>query len=142
MGATLRKYTPTVCAGALALLFVYAGVYRAIQAPPGDFANYYTASNLAIDHQFDDTRLYEFYWFNQVLRHDFPNTLGSFIPHPPAMVLPLMPLAWLDPYPAKVVFIAINVGLLAIVAVLFQRISRLEWAIVACLMLLNGTRSH
>jgi hypothetical protein len=134
-----RQLMPTICAAALGLLFAYGGIYGALRAPPGDFANYYTAARLALEHAFDNPRLYEFYWFNQVLRNDFPGTLGAWIPHPPAMVLPLMPLVWLGPYPAKVAFIAINVALLAPIAALLQRITRLRWQVVVCLILLNGT---
>jgi hypothetical protein len=65
-----------------------------------DFASYYVPARAALEGRSLD-RAYEWQWFrSEAARVSLPG-LGSFVPHPPANALLLMPLAWLAPQAAK-----------------------------------------
>jgi hypothetical protein len=137
LGRVPRLWLGVVVLG-LAAPFLYYGLYRGITNPTGDFVNYYTASHLALSHQFTDIRLYDFYWFNQFASRYFSNPLSGFIPHPPAAVLPLMPLAWLPPQTARIALLTLNLALLGLCILGLSQVTRLPKLWVAFLLLLNG----
>jgi hypothetical protein len=134
----------------LSALFLYFGCYKAIVQPQGgfqhagDFANYYTASRLALAGKAADLKMYEHFWFQNEIEKYFPprgfqhGTLGSFIPFPPSTVLLMMPLAWLFPAAAKISFVAINIVLAAGIILMLGKVTKLPLRLVAVLVLLSG----
>ncbi|MDE3057550.1 MAG: DUF2029 domain-containing protein [Bacteroidota bacterium] len=125
-------------AALLSVLFLYFGCYKAIVHPAGDFANYYTASRLALSGGAGSLTLYDHFWFQNEIDKYFHNTLGSFIPFPPSTVLLLMPLAWLSPHAARISFVIVNMLLTAGIILMLGRITKLPLRLVAVLVLLSG----
>ena len=65
-----------------------------------DFANYYVPAHV-LRSGGDLGALYEQDWFDAAARHARVDRLGSFIPHPPANALWLLPFASMNPADAK-----------------------------------------
>lgn len=87
------------------------GVYKSAQLPLGDFANYYFSAVLFLKGPFGH-QLYDPVWFNQwVENQGILGFFGSFSPFPPADAFVLIPLVWLKPETAKLVFLIFNSGL-------------------------------
>ena len=135
---SLAGSTGKIIAILFTVLFLFFGCFKAISSPAGDFANYYTASRLAITGAIGSVKLYDHYDFQLHLQQYFHGTLGSFIPFPPSTVLVMMPFALLPPNAAKVAFLIINVaGILALIRLL-HRSTGLSFTLIAVLVLLNG----
>ncbi len=130
--------------GVLSALFLYFGCYKAIVRPAGDFANYYTASRLALSGKAADLTMYDHFWFQNEIEKYFPprgfqyGTLGSFIPFPPSTVLLMMPLAWLSPNAARISFVIVNMLLTAGIILMLSQITKLPLRLIAILVLLSG----
>ncbi len=121
-----------------AVLFLYFGCWCALKSRPGDFANYYTSSRLALEGRLDKVNMYDYYDFQQNVNKYFRGTLASFIPFPPSTILLMVPLAWLSPETARTGVILINVlGVLALIWIL-RRYTCLPLAVVASLTFLSS----
>lgn len=119
-------------------LFAYLGCYRAVTSPAGDFASYYTSSRMVLDGTFKKVDVYDYYGFQKRAEDYFNRTLSSFIPLPPSTALMLMPLAWLPPEPARVVFMLINVACVVLLVWMLGRLTRLSLPLLLSVVLLNG----
>lgn len=122
----------------LGVMLLFFGVYKGVVSPAGDFANYYTSSRLALADSLRNVKLYDQYDFQMHLDHYFRGTLGSFIPFPPSTVLLLIPIAWLGPTAAKIVFVLINMISLIAVIRLLHGLTDLPVVTVTGLTLLDG----
>ena len=88
---------------ALLLLQLAFSLAPALGSIRNDFANYYVPARAALEGRTLD-RAYEWQWFRaEAARVSLPG-LGSFVPHPPANALLLLPLAGLSPPLAKAVW--------------------------------------
>ncbi|HUI30874.1 MAG TPA: glycosyltransferase 87 family protein [Candidatus Acidoferrales bacterium] len=112
--------------------------YRAVKSPAGDFANYYTASRLAITDSLNDVRLYDHFEFQKQIERYFHGTLGSFIPFPPSTALLMIPLAWLPPNSARDIFILVNMLVLCTMIVVLGRFTGISLMPLSILVLLDG----
>lgn len=119
-------------------LFFYLGCYRAVTLPAGDFASYYTSSRLVLDGTFKKADVYDYYNFEKSTENYFNRTLSSFLPLPPSTALMLIPLAWLPPEPARVVFMLINVACLVLLIWMLRRLTRLSLPVLVSVILLSG----
>lgn len=122
----------------LIALFLYFGCFKAIVRPAGDFANYYTASRLALSGEAGTLKMYDHFWFQHEIEKYFHGTLGSFIPFPPSTVLLMMPLAWLSPDAAKISFVVVNILLTAGIILVLSTVTKLPLRFVTVLVLLGG----
>ena len=122
----------------LLVFFLFFGLWKAVQNPNGDFANYYTASTLAAEHNFSNVHFYEHLFFQKEIEKYFLGTLGSFIPFPPATVLPLLPLTYFPPHAAKIFFTVVNIALLLWGIHLLDKITGLGFPFITLMVLLNG----
>jgi hypothetical protein len=78
-----------------------------------DFPNYYTAARLTLQHK-PLRNFYEWTWFQREINYaGIERQLGSYAPHTPLTMMPLIPLAGLPPLTAKRVWLAVNLLLLA-----------------------------
>ena len=112
--------------------------YKTTRSPSGDFANYYTASRLALADSLDKVDLYDHYGFQQQIQRYFRGTLGSFIPFPPSTVLVMIPLAWLPPSAARNTSMIINMLALCTIIWFCSRLSGLPLFTVSIIALLSG----
>ncbi|NRB53255.1 MAG: DUF2029 domain-containing protein [Saprospiraceae bacterium] len=92
-------------------------IWKLRQAPIGDFANYYYASQALLGGEVEDAQLYEPYTFNLWVNQRSPEPVFvNYAPVPPVSVLAYLPFAMIsDVYQAKLVFNVI--GLLFFVLV-------------------------
>jgi hypothetical protein len=111
----------------LFLAFMAYGFLPGWRAMNTDFPNYYLPA--AIHHQrIAIDRAYEWRWFQRHKDHQqIDQTLVGFAPSPPLCAVPLLPLAGLPSLQAKRVWIAINLGFLALSLWLLHRVTRLPW---------------
>ena len=89
-----------------------------------DFPNYYTAAVLALHGQ-PLRYYYDWTWFQRQMNYTgTERQLGAFIPQPPLVILPLIPLAGLPPQSAKQVWLALNLIFLAASLWILSKLSR------------------
>jgi len=86
-----------------------------------DFANYYTPARVLAEGG-DLGALYDRDSFAAAMSRAGLSGLGSFIPHPPANALWLLPLAWLPAAAAKALWSAVLVGAAALTIVALGRL--------------------
>lgn len=86
-----------------------------------DFANYYTPARVLAEGG-DLGALYDRDSFAAAMSRAGLSGLGSFIPHPPANALWLLPLAWLPPAVAKGLWSAVLVGATALTILALGRL--------------------
>lgn len=81
-------------------------IWKLRQAPIGDFANYYYASQALLAGELEDAQLYEPYTFNLWVNQRSPEPVFvNYAPVPPVSVLAYLPFAMIsDVYQAKLVF--------------------------------------
>lgn len=89
-----------------------------------DFANYYVPARAVFEGRSAD-RVYERGWFVDESSHMGLDGEGSFVPHPPACALLLLPLAGLEPLMAKAAWTLWLAGCLVAYAVLARNGLRL-----------------
>jgi Glycosyltransferase family 87/WD40-like Beta Propeller Repeat len=105
-----------------------------------DFPNYYITARL-LREGISTERIYEWIWIQRqkdllgIKRTDQP--VVGFVPHTPFSALIVWPLTFWAPLTAKHIWIIVNIGLLALVAVLLQSIAMIGWRRIALLMALN-----
>ncbi len=119
-------------------LFAYFGCYRAVTSAAGDFADYYTASRMALNGTFDNAAIYDYYKFEKSAGNYFKGTLSSFIPDPPSTALILIPLAWLPPETARVAFMLADLLCAALLVVMLVRLTHLPPVLLTVIVLLSG----
>ncbi len=113
---------------------------RAWQPLNTDFPNYYITARLFREGISTD-RIYEWIWIQRqkdhlgIKRTDQP--VVGFVPHTPFSALVMWPLTFWAPLTAKHIWIVVNIGLLATVAVLLQSMAAIGWRRIALLMVLN-----
>ncbi|GJM32595.1 MAG: hypothetical protein DHS20C18_15960 [Saprospiraceae bacterium] len=113
-----------------ALLLLLLGIYfltKTVKHPIGDFANYYYASQLWLEGDFDE-RVYDPYSFNQLANQRSPETVFvNYTPVPPVSVLLYSPFALIkDIYWAKFYFGLIGLLLFIVAYCLLLRHLKLE----------------
>jgi hypothetical protein len=90
-----------------------------------DFPNYYTAGLLA-RHGAPLRNFYDWTWFQRQINYaGWGKQLGSYIPHPPLAMLPVLPLTWLPPMTAKRVWLAMNLLFLGATIWMLAKLTRL-----------------
>ncbi len=92
-----------------AMLWLLVGgfqIWQVRQAPIGDFANYYYASEALLGGEWQEAQLYEPYTFNLWVNERSPATVFvNYAPVPPISVLAYLPFAIIgDVYQAKLLF--------------------------------------
>ena len=123
-----------VVAAASFLWFLYDGIAPGWSRSTTDFPNYYTAARLTVAHQ----PLEDFYDFprfqREISRAGVHRQLGGYIPQTPLTMLPLVPLASLDPPNAKRVWMVLNLGFLGLSLWLLSQITKFNvtqlWVVV------------
>jgi hypothetical protein len=123
----------------LALLtahLVWRGLVPAFTAVDTDFPNYYVASQLALEGQFD--RVYDDVWFQEQIRSAGMASMGKFSPYPPITAFVMMPLAWLGPLNALRAWTVINIGVLICSIMLLSQMLKKDWLWSALMLLLSG----
>src|SRR5579884_1252064 len=113
-----------------ALAFVALLVFLAISFRAGwvrsttDFPNYYTAAVLVTKHA-PLRNYYDWPWFQTQMNYaGIEDQLGGYIPQTPLTMLPIVPLAGLQPQTAKRVWLMVNLGLLIAIICLLSRVTR------------------
>jgi hypothetical protein len=124
----------SVVAAASFLWFLRDGIAPGWSRITTDFPNYYTAARLAVARQ----PLADFYDFpkfqREISRAGVHQQLGGYIPQTPLTMLPLIPLASLDPLNAKRVWMVLNLGFLGLSLWLLSRLTKFTvtqlWVVV------------
>lgn len=111
--------TATV-AGVAAILLAYVLLSSAWKTTHG-FISYYAAARLLLEGRLG-AAAYDDAWFGKVVQ-DITGTgvLEIFIPNPPMMALMAVPVAWLDPQTARVIWLLASLGAAAAVALALLR---------------------
>ena len=125
------------------LIFSYLvlskGILPALSDSGGDFANYYTASQIVREGRSIEPAYRDFSWFQkQIDRYGFERQVGGFIPHPPSTALLFLPLTLLDPLTAKRTWTLLNLVFALLIIFLLSRLSGLNWLLAAILFLGSG----
>lgn len=120
----------------LTLHLFWRGLLPAFTKIDTDFPNYYVASKLALEGNFD--RSYDDVWFQGQIRSFGMNQMGKFSPFPPSTALVMIPLAWLSPLNALRAWTVLNLAILAGSIVLLSRIVKKDWLWSSLLFLLGG----
>jgi hypothetical protein len=106
---------------ALACAQLALSVAPSLRPIRNDFPIYYIAARAALDGR-DADRLYErVFWERESARTGLP-TVGTFQPFPPANALVLLPVAWLPPAAAKLVWSALLAAALAASLLVLARV--------------------
>lgn len=120
----------------LAALFLFRGFLPAWRSLNTDFPNYFVAASIRragipLD------RAYEWTWFQRQKDHlGIDQPLVGFAPHPPLCALPFIPLAGMAALNAKRVWLACNLGFLALVFWILRRETKQSWLHVILISLL------
>jgi hypothetical protein len=124
----------------VALLASYVLAYSAWLTTHG-FISYYAAARLLVEGRLGPAA-YDDRWFGKYVQ-DITGTgvLEIFIPNPPMMALMAVPVAWLDPQTARVIWLLASLGAAAAVAFALLRHREKTGApfsiVIAAVMLLN-----
>jgi hypothetical protein len=125
----------------LALVALHAlwSLAPALREPANDFANYYVPARMLLEGRSLD-RVYERTAFQaEVGRAGIPS-LASFVPHPPANALLLLPLAALGPLAAKVAWVFLLISaLLGAYLLLRAQLDISPWLLALCFLLLTSS---
>ncbi|MET0555511.1 MAG: glycosyltransferase 87 family protein [Vicinamibacteria bacterium] len=114
----LRALVVLLACGQLAL-----SVWPALGAIRNDFPIYYVAARAVLDGR-DTDRIYErTFWERESARVGLP-TVGTFQPFPPANALVVLPVAWLPPVAAKLVWSSLLMAALAASLLVLARVLR------------------
>ncbi len=120
-------------------LVLSKGILPALSDSGGDFANYYTASQIVREGRSIEPAYRDFSWFQkQIDRYGFERQVGGFIPHPPSTALLFLPLTLLDPLTAKRAWTLLNLAFALLIILLLSRLSGLNWLLTAILFLGSG----
>ena len=92
-----------------------------------DFPNYYLTAHLA--HEGDKTnRIYEWVWLERQKDHlGIDQSIAGMVPLTSFSTLALWPLSSLPPLAAKRCWLALTMGMLAVILILLQSMTRLPW---------------
>jgi hypothetical protein len=100
-----------------------------------DFPNYYTAAVLARQHQ-PLERFYEWRWFQRQMNYTgTERQLGGYIPQTPLAMLPFLPLSALAPQTAKQVWLALNLIMLGVTAIMLARLANVSASLILLIAL-------
>lgn len=114
------------------------GIAPALERPNTDFTNYYVGARLVVEGKHLE-HLYNREWFQERIReYGIEDQPGTFVPFPPVTALLLVPIAYLEPRDAKIVWTTANVLLISTCVVVLARIVRRPWVQVGILLLLSG----
>ncbi len=120
-------------------LVLSKGLLPALNDSGGDFANYYTASQIVREGRSIEPAYRDFSWFQkQIDRYGFERQVGGFIPHPPSTALLFLPLTLLDPLSAKRAWTLLNLVFALLIILLLSKLSGLNWVLAAILFLGSG----
>jgi len=102
-----------------------------------DFPNYYTAAVLvrqrAALHDY-----YDWTWFQRQMNYaGIEHQLGAYLPQTPITMLPIVPLAGFPVQTAKQIWLALNLGFLAVTLWMLSRITQIRIEYIAILMFLG-----
>jgi hypothetical protein len=128
-------------AGRTLLLVLVAGhaalsLWPALSSIRHDFATYYVSARAVAEGR-SLHRAYERDWFQEETRRAGIDRLASFVPHPPANALLLLPLAALPPLAAKAAWTLVLVAALLASMVLLARLSGLPVPVTGALLLVS-----
>lgn len=128
-----------VACAALVAAVVWWGVRPGLRMPAGDFANYYTAARVAASGEELTPAYTDFLWFQtRIDAGGFAGQLGSFIPHPPATALVMLPLVGFEPLRAKQIWTLANVVVAAACVAALAALAGLRWPVAALALLATG----
>jgi hypothetical protein len=134
-GAWLRAAVLGLLAGHLAL-----SVWPALGRIRNDFPSYYLTARAAIQGRPLAGAYERDFWIQESARAGLP-TVGTFVPHPPANALLLMPLARLSPAAAKAAWSSLLALLLVASFLMLRRVVPEASAWLVALALLTQTAS-
>ena len=117
----------------LIFFFLWKGVIPAFTIVHSDFANYYVAAQLVVEHAPLDS-LYNNPWFQHQIKKQNIQTLGKFSPFPPISALILIPLTPFSPLGAQQIFTLINLLFLALTIWLTTKI--INWPLLDSALLI------
>src|SRR5438309_2345640 len=101
-----------------------------------DFPNHYVAAILALRGE-PLRQFYDWEWFQRQIQYaGIDRQLGGYVPYPPLVMLPLLPLAKLPPQQAKQTWLVLELVFLAASIWLLARLTRLGILEVSALALL------
>ena len=112
-------------------------IYGATRQIKWDFPNYYVSSRLLLEGE-HPSRFYNNTWFETKAHEIGIETPSRFRPFPPITSLIMLPLAKLQPLPAKQIWVLFNVLVLVFVIYLVGKICQFDRTLSAFLVLLSG----
>jgi hypothetical protein len=131
-----RKLLLAILAAPLAAYLMLAPLRQGLREMGTDFPNYYTAAVLTRQHQ-PLRQFYEWTWFQRQIHYaGIDHQLGSYLPHTPLTMFPLLPLVGLAPQRAKQIWVLSQIILLIASILLLARLTSLGKLEVAVLALL------
>lgn len=102
-----------------------------------DFPNYYTSSRLLIEGK-DISKIYDDNWFEQQIKNYRINETGKFSPFPPPTIFVMVPFSIFESITAKRLFLIINIIILLWTALIFRKISALNYINCLNIILISG----
>ena len=131
-----RKLLLAILAAPLAAYLILVPLRQGLREMGTDFPNYYTAAVLTRQHQ-PLRQFYEWAWFQRQIDYTgIGHQLGSYVPHTPLTMIPLLPLSGLAPQRAKQIWVLVQVVLLIASILLLARLTglgKLEMTVLALL---------
>jgi hypothetical protein len=123
---------------ALASLVIVKGIIPSCSVIGTDFANYYTSSFVLVHERENVGKLYDSQWFS-----DRAQQLGGprgsiFQPFPPPTALLFAPLTFVDMKQAKILWMSINLAILAGLVVVLSRMGEVTYTRSVFLLLISG----
>lgn len=135
MGSMTLRWALRISAAASIPFLLFPPLYHGWTHIETDFPNYYTAGLLA-RRGAPLRNFYDWTWFQRQMNYaGWGRQLGSYIPHPPLAMLPVLPLTVLPPMTAKRVWLCLNVLFLALSIWMLARMSHVPAAALALLAL-------
>ncbi|OGU27953.1 MAG: hypothetical protein A2X66_01350 [Ignavibacteria bacterium GWA2_54_16] len=122
----------------LLILFLFKGLQPAFSQIGTDFANYYTASWIAVHDRGETIRLYDPSWFALKARELGEAQGAIFRPFPPPTALLMIPLTAFSMGVAKDIWTVMNVLILAALVILFRSFCKGNLPAAAIILLGTG----
>lgn len=126
----------------LLALFVFRAFVPAWSHVDSDFANYYLAARLYHE-GYPVERVYDWTWFQRQKDHfGIDRPLVGFIPSTLTSSLLVLPLSSMPPLFANRVWLAINLGLLPLIALLLKAVTSFQWRRIGVFLFLAVAPLH
>jgi Glycosyltransferase family 87/WD40-like Beta Propeller Repeat len=135
-GSRCADIAEWVVLAALLAIFAWRGFLPGWRTLNSDFPTYYLAASL--HHRgIPLSRVYEWTWFQRQEDYlDIPQSLIVFVPNPPLVTVPVLPLSLVSPLAAKRAWLVLNLGFLLLALGLLHRVTKLPWRRAALISLL------